>query len=410
MYSSISVKHLIACAAALVLFALSHHASAALDLNGIGSHTEFGDEQYLAALYVEDLSSDARQILLSNQRKRMEIKVVADRLFSRKFKRQWVEGVAINAGSAELTKQAQNLSNFSNMLNVKLVKNDTLTIERTFRRGVEVSLNGILLGAIEDVAFFDLILRSWIGPVPLSTELKSDLLKAGSIEPETLARFKDIRTTSERVAALNAGLSGAISNEATGAALATTAGAAAAAGKVNDKPAQPEVVVTSSSIAETLAAATSSASAAPEPTPTPVIAAKSSASKPVRPAAVATANQILEENDVFDDEEDEFSYTAADLLSRQLYLSKLTRWTGSYIKYPKSSLRRGEEGTVRVSVIINRKGEVLSTEIIKESDHKPLNREATKAVERASPYPVMPEAVGGETFEFTLPVVFALRD
>ncbi|HEY7773928.1 MAG TPA: TonB family protein [Marinagarivorans sp.] len=403
MYLSISVKRLLACATMLACLLLSHHAIAAMNLNGIASHTEFGNEQYMAALYVEDLSADARQILLSNQRKRMEIKVVADRLFSRKFKRQWVEGVAINAGNAELKKHAQNLANFSNMIKIKLVKNDTLTIERTFRRGVEVSINGILLGTIEDVSFFDLILRSWIGPVPLSTEFKSELLRAGSIEPQTLARFEEIRTTRERVAALNAGLS----KEAAGAALATATAAAGA----SDQPSEEVPETDDSSPVAATDSATSSIATTSSSSSAPVAVAEEepAASSSSQPPAVVE-NQILDESDVFDDEEDEFSYTAADLLSRQLYLSKLTRWTGSYIKYPKSSLRRGEQGTVRVSVIIDRKGQVQSAEIIQDSDHKALNREAVKAVQRASPYPAMPEVIAGESFEFTLPVVFALRD
>ena len=60
----------------LCLFA-SSGAWATLDLNGVSYHKEYGEEQYMAALYLEDLSSDAKEILLSDQRKRMEIKVVA---------------------------------------------------------------------------------------------------------------------------------------------------------------------------------------------------------------------------------------------------------------------------------------------------------------------------------------------
>ena len=106
----------------LCLFA-SSGAWATLDLNGVSYHKEYGEEQYMAALYLEDLSSDAKEILLSDQRKRMEIKVVANRLFSRKFTSQWIEGVAINAGNFDLKKHAENLAKFSNMLKVKLVKN-----------------------------------------------------------------------------------------------------------------------------------------------------------------------------------------------------------------------------------------------------------------------------------------------
>ena len=383
----------------LCLFA-SSGAWATLDLNGVSYHKEYGEEQYMAALYLEDLSSDAKEILLSDQRKRMEIKVVANRLFSRKFTSQWIEGVAINAGNFDLKKHAENLAKFSNMLKVKLVKNDTLTIERTFRRGVEISLNGVMLGSIEDKSFFDLILRSWIGPVPLSAEFKSDLLQSGSIEPARLAKFKDIRTTPARVAALTAAIGAASTapKPATSdekASSSVTSEAASSDAETESSEETAIAAVSESSI--------SSSEAAIADAGTSESAAASSA------PAVALTNQIVDEDDIFEDEEEEFSYTAADLLSRQLYLSKLTRWTGGYIRYPKTSLRRGEEGTVRVTVTIDRSGKVIDQVIVNESEFKRLNQEAIKAVKRASPYPAMPDVIAGDSFEFTLPVVFALR-
>lgn len=398
MYSALQA--LPRCARMLILLCLvaSPSSWAALDLNGVAYHKEYGEEQYMAALYLEDLSSDAKEILLSDQRKRMEIKVLADRLFSRKFNSQWIEGVAINAGNFDLKKHAENLANFSNMLKVKLVQNDTLTIERTFRRGVEISLNGVLLGSIDDKSFFDLILRSWIGPVPLSAEFKSDLLQAGSIEPARLAKFKDIRTTPARVAALTAAL-----------------GNVAAAPSATPTTEEPETASSAPVATNEVASISSAPTAVADATPpssvsvssaSKVIAAKSSVSSQ---AAIALSNKIVDEDDIFEDEEEEFSYTAADLLSRQLYLSKLTRWTGSYIRYPSTSLRRGEEGTVRLTVTIDRAGKVIDQVIINESEHNRLNQEAVKAVTRASPYPAMPDIIAGETFEFTLPVVFALR-
>ena len=416
MYLLTTVRRYTACTLALACLFVCHKASAALDLNGIASHSEFGKDQYMAALYLEDLSADAKQILLSNQRKRMEIKVVADRLFSRKFKRQWIEGVAINAGNFDLKKHAQNLADFSNMLKIKLVKDDTLTIERTFRRGVEVAVNGVMLGTIEDVEFFDLILRSWIGPVPLSTDFKADLLKAGSIEPDTLARFKNIRTTRERVAALNTGLAAA-ATAAVAAAAAPQAEKEKSSAPTQAAASEPSETASTSSASEALATETEStqqsaqASSSAVESSTAIAGTPSdSSSKSAAAAVAALPNQILEQEDVFDDEEDDFSYTAADLLSRQLYLSKLTRWTGSYIKYPKAALRRGNQGTVRVTVTIDRKGGVTSATIIKESPYKSLNKEALKAIKRASPYPAMPDIITGDSFEFTLPVVFALRD
>lgn len=417
-------------------------ASAALNLNGAALHSELGKDQFIAGLYVEDLSKDSKQILLSDQRKRMEIKVLARRLLSRKFQRQWIEGVAINAGNNDLTKHAQNLADFSNMLKIKLIENDTLTIERTFRRGVIISINGVTLGIIKDTSFFDLLLRSWIGPVPLSSNFKEALLQAGSIESVTLARFDSVRTTNERVQKLTEVLASKENTQA----------------NTDDKPLAVKVTTTTT----TTSVATAPITTAPKTTlPTSTIITNTTAitgtalgtteqndtqanESPMSDQVVSEqlqdetldsdtldneaydeefadsstedtnlatddSNQLIG-NDIFDDEDDDdFSYTAANLLSRQLYISKLTKWTRKTTKYPKSALRKSEQGTVRIAIVINRKGKVINQKITETSGVKSLDKAAQKAIKSASPYPAIPEVIAGDSFVFTVPIVFALR-
>ena len=376
-------------------------ALAALDLNGVAIHNELGEDQFIAALYLENLSSDSKTILLSNQRKRMEIKVLANRLLSRRFKRLWIEGIAINANNDDLKKHAQNLADFSNMLKIQLVKNDTLTIERTFRRGVEVSINGLLLGTINDDSFFDIILRTWIGPVPLSTTLKTELLKGGSVDPNLLSNYEKIRTTPERASSLKLAIS-ALATAAPNLPDATQISAASQSSVASSKAVQVTSVAVASStqssaISSTPKVTAVSSEVAIAPTPS-----SSSSTK-------ALPNQILG-NEIFDDDEEkDFSYTAADLLTQQLYVSKLTRWTGDFVSYPKSSQRKNEQGTVRVTVTIDRKGRVTYSEVVAASEHQNLNKAALKAIKKASPYPEIPSVITGENFTFTVPIVFALR-
>ncbi|WP_054113638.1 TonB family protein [Marinagarivorans algicola] len=417
--------------------------SAALNLNGAALHSELGKDQFIAGLYVEDLSKDSKEILLSNQRKRMEIKVLARRLLSRKFQRQWIEGVAINAGNSDLSKHAQNLADFSNMLKIKLIKNDTLTIERTFRRGVIVSINGVTLGVIKDNSFFDLLLRSWIGPVPLSSNFKKALLQAGSIESETLARFNGVRTTNERVSSLTEAL---VSKENTTATtnntLKVTTTTTTTTNKTTNKtttatPTTPSIaeapaaVATTSAVIKNTATITDIITDAVDTSDTQEVLERNNSSEALQDTLVdkeifdndtlvATSNKEEAKltadnssqmigNDIFDNEGDDFSYTAADLLSRQLYISKLTKWTGKTTKYPNSALRKSEQGTVRMTVTIDRKGKVIDQAITETSGVKSLDRAAQKAIRGASPYPAVPETITGDSFIFTVPIVFALR-
>ena len=375
----LGIRNVTHCVFGLILLCQAITSHAALDLNGLAVHEELGEEQFIAGLYLENLSSENKAVLLSEQRKRMEIKILTDKILSRRFNRLWIEGTAINGSTDEIKAQAQNLADFSNMIKIKMIKNDTLTIERTFRRGVEVSLNGVLLGTINNTAFFDLLLRTWIGPVPMSANLKTGILKAGSIEPGLLSRFENIRTTQERVTQVKAAADKLFT--ATETSLAT-----------NSSVANSQA---SSSVATELAAQSSS----------------QASSKSAEEVSVASepASQLISDAVFEEEEEDNFSYTAADLLTRQLYVSKLTRWTSSYISYPKTSLRRSEEDSIRVTVTISRKGEVLDAQITEESQYKLLNKEAIRAIKKAAPYPEMPDVIAGETFVFTMPIVFALQ-
>ena len=158
--------------------------NAAPQLNGMAVHNELSEDQFIAAVYSETLTKDAKTLLLKNEDKVMELHVLAPTLYARRFKRLWIEGIAINAGDTDLKNHAQNLADFSNWLRIKLKAGDILKIERLTGKGTKLSINNSVLGTIADDHFFDLLLRTWIGPVPLSTDFKLNLLAGGEVSDE----------------------------------------------------------------------------------------------------------------------------------------------------------------------------------------------------------------------------------
>src|SRR5690606_16530248 len=54
------------------------------------------------------------------------------------------------------------------------------------------------LGELTDPLFFDLLLRTWVGPVPLSSDFKAALLVAGNIGTEPFQRFLALTPPEER--------------------------------------------------------------------------------------------------------------------------------------------------------------------------------------------------------------------
>ena len=141
----------------MMLFLLSEQ-STALKLNGISTHFELGDEQFIAALYLDEYSSNAQDILFLKSPQQMQIRIMADRLSSRRFKRMWVEGMAINATTDQLKTQSKNMAKFSNMLKIRLKRGDIFEINKD-NELVSIYLNNVLLGEIYYTDFFSLLLR-----------------------------------------------------------------------------------------------------------------------------------------------------------------------------------------------------------------------------------------------------------
>lgn len=388
----------------ITLWVLSLGVQAEPLLNGVATHAELGQEQFIAGLYSSTLSSKANVILTSPEEKAIEVRVLADRLSTRRFKRMWIEGMAINASPKELEEQAKNMATFSNLLRVKLRQGDVFTVRRT-NSDTRVVMNGTQLGVIADPSFFDLLLRTWIGPVPLSSDFRTELLSEGVIKPGPLARFEETQPSEERRLAIAQALAGkdmlAQNDEETGGSeggadapkidLAKPSLPTAGPGKIAVAP--PKVVTTPKSTPTPTPEPKATVAATPKPTPTPA-----------PKVAVAPTQEELDES-IFDDEDD-FEFTAESLLKEQLYYTQLAKYTHKFLKYPQKAFERGREGNIRLRVTINRNGKVADVELLEEAKYSSLNREAKMAVKRASPYPPMPEEVGGDDYSFTFRIAF----
>lgn len=390
-----SFKHTIAWAKQpLCLFAIlfslllkSTSAAAAPSLNGVATHTELGKDQFIAGLFLSSLSVSARDVLISNEEKRLQVRVLAPALSSRRFQRMWIEGMAINSSPAELEKHAENLAMFSNFLKVKMIQGDIFSIDRN-NAGVKVAINGTIIGEVKDPYFFDLLLRTWIGPVPLSSGFRTDLLASGTIKPESLNRFEATRPSDQRIAAIDKAV-------AARAAAAQAKLAASAAPKKVDPPKVKPPKVTAPTVA---VAKPKKPTPKPRPkrTPTPT------------PVQIVLAPQQQELDESIFDEDDGVEFTAESLLREQLYYSQLAKFTHRFLKYPQRSWDKGEEGNIRVRVTINREGKVQKTELLEKSPHKLLNKEAKNAVKRANPYPAVPPGIAGNRYSFTFRVSFKM--
>ena len=65
-------------------------------------------------------------------------------------------------------------------------------------KGVNITINDVLLGNIATDKFFSMLLRTWVGKVPLSSDYKDGILKNGNVSAELKSRFDKIKPSKER--------------------------------------------------------------------------------------------------------------------------------------------------------------------------------------------------------------------
>ncbi len=365
-------------------------------LNGIGVHQELGREVFIGALYSESLSNDPDTLMNNVQPMRMELKIVApDGLTTRRFSRMWIEGMAVNSKADALTAQADNMVKFDGLFKGRFLKDDFISFINNPGKGVDIAVNGVLLGNIDDNAFFSMLLSTWIGKIPLSSDYRDSLLKVGDVDAGLRSRFSAISPAAARTAEVKTWTGAQVEVK--------TAAASSSKSSVNAKVEVATIAKTELPKLE-VPALEKPALDIPVPAPqaekpAPVTAA--AASTPAKPVAVAAAK-------VEEEEEEGPALTAQSLLARQFYVSDVIKKIRGKTKYPQRALDRDQEGSVRVAIVIDREGTVLSTNILETSKFDMLNKEALEAIKRSAPFPALPAEIAGSRFEFTVPMRWTL--
>jgi len=389
-------NHLFRVLISISLFIICQATRAEPMLNGIAVQQELGQEVFIGALFSESLSNDADTLINNTQPMRMELKIVApDGLTTRRFSRMWIEGMAVNSKADVLTAQADNMVKFDGMFKGRFVKNDFISFANNPGRGVDIAVNGVLLGNIKDNAFFSMLLSTWIGKIPLSSEYRDSLLKVGDVDAGLRSRYNAISPSSARTAEVKEWTGVLVAVEEAKSSAASSKSSAAAA-----KVATAAVIAKTELPKLDVPAIEKPALDVPAPT-----APVEKAAPAVAAAAPAPAAAKAEE-----EEEEGPALTAQSLLARQFYVSDAIKKIRSKTKYPQRALDRSQAGNVRVSVVIDREGNILNSNLLESSKFDLLNKEALDAVKRSAPFPVLPEEVSGARFEFTVPIRWTLPE
>ena len=382
-----------------------------LPLNGLAAFKQLRKEYYLAGLYLEALSQDIGSV---SGKKRMEIRVTADKWSPRRFAKQWTQAILINNDQKSLDEFTDQILAFTNIPKHDLIAGDRIVINMDPNRGTIVYLNKQRMLKTSNNAFFDLLLNTWIGQRPPSSGFKSDIitLPTDAEGSNLLLRYEAISAKKSR----NEVIAGWVKPEKN-----TTKPPPTKATKPAVLPPSSDgtaVTTKRSTTAVAAVAATTAAIAVAAPKPTVVTAKpKSTVATVKKPKPVATAKPIPKSKTIAKTKPVEKkaakpikpeSTSEEQKKLMKTYRSNILKLTYLNTQYPKRAMDFKQQGMVILKIKLNRKGRVLDIVEEEMSDHRLLNKAAKKAVKRTAPYPEAPSSLLGDEIIISLPFNFKL--
>jgi hypothetical protein len=149
-----------------------------LKLNGVGVRTKFIIKVYAAGLYLPEKKTSAAEVLKLEGPRRMTL-VMLREVSSDSFGKAFMDGLNDNVDNAEKMKLVPQISKFGEMFAMleALKKGDVLHLDWIPGSGTQCELNGKKIGeVVPDIAFYNAVLRIWLGDKPVDRSLKPALL------------------------------------------------------------------------------------------------------------------------------------------------------------------------------------------------------------------------------------------
>ena len=151
-----------------------------LQLNGLGVRTKFIVKVYAAGLYLQDKKSTVEEVLAAEGPRRIQLVMMRD-ITSDDFGNSFMSGINNNLDNKDKTKIVTQISKFGEMFAQidSLKKGDVLDLDWVPGTGTTCFLNGKRIGEVTpDVAFYNAVMKIWLGNKPADTSLKPKLLAA----------------------------------------------------------------------------------------------------------------------------------------------------------------------------------------------------------------------------------------
>ncbi len=99
---------------------------------------------------------------------------------------------------------------------------------------------------------------------------------------------------------------------------------------------------------------------------------------------------------------------AAHRVALMQYEQAVAQWLERYREYPLAAKRRRWEGTAIVRLQLTADGSLLAAQLVRHTGHSVLDQAALGMVERAAPFPRLPDHLNGGQIEILVPIQFSL--
>jgi hypothetical protein len=161
-----------------------------LRLNGAGIRHKFVFKVYAAGLYLKEKKTTVADVLATPGPRRVMLTMLRD-VSSEEFSRGFINGISKNTDKAQKINLTSQFVRFGQLFAAvpELKKGDTLIAEWRPSTGTIMSLNGKRMGEpYPELAFYNAILRIWLGENPVDASLKKAFLGEKEGEPNPYER------------------------------------------------------------------------------------------------------------------------------------------------------------------------------------------------------------------------------
>ena len=377
-----------------IVLQFSCSAKAELILNGSTLYTDLGKDQFVAALYTEIAHNNPDVIQTMDSEKRMEVRIL-NNYSKRRWINMWMQSISINNSRDNFSDSAKELIALMQAPKSAPQKGDILEYLFSPERGTSMRFNGTELISDLSGEVFGLLLRTWIGAIPPSTRFKQELLgKQRNNQARDI--MQSITPDKQRVALAASWILPEPVKPV----------AKPAVPKLKEKVIPQPIEITEikeEPVVEAEITAEDKVSTSADIDPKAVAA--NEISTPDQPAAETSEHPAAEEPE----SEEDVDFNVAEALAQRDYTPLVVQKIYQNITYPSRAVSKNQQGTVRVAIVIVRSGELQSVLTTQESKYSSLNKAALKAVEKASPFPRLPEQITAESFELSIPITFRLQ-